>query len=147
VKHFTIIIQPLTKLLKKGALFVWAQLQKKAFHTLKQDLVTTSVLALPNFTKTFVLEIDASDSGIGVVLMQEGHPLAFLSKSLGLKSRDLSTYEKEYMAILIAVQQQRPYLQQGKFHIYTDHKILAQLNEQRLHTDWQHKIFSRLLGL
>jgi hypothetical protein len=67
------------------------------------------VLALPNFAKTFVLEIDASDSGIGVVLMQEGHPLAFLSKSLGPKSRGLSTYENEYMAILIAIQQWRPY--------------------------------------
>jgi predicted alpha/beta hydrolase len=105
------------------------------------------VLALPNFAKTFVLEIDASDSGIGVVLMQEGHPLAFLSKSLGPKSRGLSTYENEYMAILIAIQQWRPYLQQGEFHIYTYHKSLAQLNEQILHTVWQHKVFSRLLGL
>jgi hypothetical protein len=115
VKHFTIIIQPLTKLLKKGALFVWAQLQKKEFHTFKQDLVTTPVLALPNFTKTFVLEIDACDFGIGVVLMQEGHPLAFLSKSLGLKSRDLSTYEKEYMAIWLQYNSRDPIYNKENF--------------------------------
>jgi hypothetical protein len=56
------------------------------------------VLALLNFSKPFALETDASDSGIGVVLLQEGHPLAFLSKALGPKSKGLSTYEKEYIA-------------------------------------------------
>jgi hypothetical protein len=70
---------------------------------LKQALVAAPILALPNFAKTFVIETDASDQGIGAVLMQEGHPLAFFSKPLGSKSRGLSTYEKEYMAILVVV--------------------------------------------
>jgi hypothetical protein len=74
-------------------------------------LVTTPVLALPDFTKTFVIETDACAAGVGAVLMQGGHPLAFLSKSLGLKSQGLSTYEKEFMAILLAMQQWQPYLQ------------------------------------
>jgi hypothetical protein len=128
-------------------LFVWRHPQEKAFDTLKKALVSAHVLALPNFGKTFVLETDASDSGIGTVLMHDGHSLAFLSKALGPKSRGLSTYKKEYMAILIGVQQWRFYLQQGEFHIYTDHKSLVQLNEQRLHTAWKYKVFSRLLGL
>jgi hypothetical protein len=68
------------------------------------DTSYNSCFGLPNFTKTFVLETDASDSRVGAVLMEEGHPLTFLSKALGLKSRELSTYEKEYMTILIAVQ-------------------------------------------
>jgi hypothetical protein len=76
----------------------------------------------------------------GAVLMHNGHPLAFLSKALGPKSRGFSTYEKEYMAILLVVQQWRSYLQQGEFHIYTDHKSLSRLNEQRLNTVWQHKV-------
>jgi hypothetical protein len=67
-------------------------------------LVATPILALPNFARPFVIETDATDSSIRVVLMQDGHPLAFLSKALGPKSRGLSTYEKEYMAILIAMQ-------------------------------------------
>jgi hypothetical protein len=70
-----------------------------------------------------------------------------LSKALGPKARGLSTYEKEYMAILLAVQQWHPYLQHGEFFIHTDHKSLSQLNEQRLHTVWQHKVFTKLLGL
>jgi hypothetical protein len=60
-------------------------------------------LALPNFSKQFQVETDASDLGVGAVLMQEGHPLAYISKALGPRTKDLSTYEKEYLAILIAV--------------------------------------------
>jgi hypothetical protein len=53
--------------------------------------MSTPILALPNFDKPFMIEIDASDSGVGAVLMQDGHPLAYLSKALGPKSRGLST--------------------------------------------------------
>jgi hypothetical protein len=126
---------------------VWTSVHDQAFATLKQALISAPVLALPNFSKPFVVETDASDGGIGAVLMQDGHPLAFFSKALGPKSKGLSTYEKEYMAILLAVQQWRSYLQHGEFFIHTDHKSLTQLNEQRLHTVWQHKVFTKLLGL
>jgi hypothetical protein len=79
--------------------------------------------------------------------MQGGHPLAFLSKALGPRSQGLSTYEKEYMAILLTLDQWRAYLQYGEFHILTDQKSLSQLAEQWLHTPWQQKVFSKLLGL
>jgi hypothetical protein len=77
---------------------------------------------------------------------KKGHPMAFLNKALGPKTKGLSTYEKEYLAIIIVVQPSA-YLQHGEFVIVTDHKSLSQLNEQRLHTPWQHKIFTKLLGL
>jgi hypothetical protein len=79
--------------------------------------------------------------------MQDGHPLAFLSKALGPKTRGLSTYEKEFMAILLAVQAWRPYLQFHEFTILTDQRSLTQLGEQRLNTYWQQQVFSKLLGL
>jgi hypothetical protein len=81
------------------------------------------------------------------VLLQKGHPLAFLSRALGPKNQGLSAYEKEYMAILLAVEQWRSYLQLGEFLIFTDQKSLVHLNEQRLHTTWQQKVFTKLLGL
>lgn len=90
------------------------------------------------------METDASGIDIGAVLMQGGHPLAFLSKAMGPRSQGLSTYEKEYMAILLALDQWHAYLQYGEFHILIDQKSLSQLSKQRLHTPWQQKVFSKL---
>jgi hypothetical protein len=147
VKHFGLISKPLTELVRKGAIFVWTDVQEQAFVALKAALTSAPVLALPDFTKPFVVETDASAYGIGAVLMQNGHPLAFLSKALGPKYRGLSTYEKEYMAILLALEQWRSYLQHAEFQIVTDHRSLVQLTEQRLHTPWQQKVFTKLIGL
>jgi hypothetical protein len=147
IHHFGVICQPLTQLLKKGVHFIWTSEHDTAFSALKQALTSAPVLSLLDFASPFTVETDASAVGIGAVLMQHGHPVAFLSKALGPKTRGLSTYEKEYMAIIVIVQQWRSYLQHGEFTILTDHKSLTQLNEQRLHTPWQHKVFTKLLGL
>jgi hypothetical protein len=130
--------------LKKGVVFVWSQDQEVAFAALKTALSSAPVLALPNFARPFIIETDASDVSVLVV---DGYPLAFLSKALGIKSKGLSIYEKEYMTILLVVQQWHPYLQESEFFIHTNHKSLTQLNEQWLHTTWQHKVFTKLLGL
>jgi hypothetical protein len=66
---------------------------------------------------------------------------------LGPRTRGLSTYEKEYLVILITVDQWRAYLQLTEFVIFTDQKSLIHLSDQRLHTHWQQKVFTKLLGL
>ena len=147
IKHYRIIAKPLTELLKKGMPFVWTSVTEEAFVVLKQALTSAPVLAVPDFSKPFTVETDACEYGIGVVLMQQGHPLAFVSKALGPKNRGLSVYEKEYLAILLAIDQWRSYLQMQQFIIKIDHKSLAHLQDQRLHTPWQQKCLTKLLGL
>jgi hypothetical protein len=71
-----------------------------------------------------VVEIDASDQGIEAVLMQNNHPIVYLSKPLGPKNQGLSVYEKECLAILLAIEKWRPYLQHQHFIIRTDHRSL-----------------------
>ena len=107
IRHYGIICRSLTNLLKKGTMFRWSDIEDSAFRTLKQALVTAPVLALPDFNKTFVIATDACDVGICAVLMQDDHPLAYVSKALGPRNRALSVYEKEFLAILLAVEHWR----------------------------------------
>jgi hypothetical protein len=69
VQHFGIISKPLTELLKKNSLFIWTEEQNTTFQTLKSALVQALVLALPDFSKSFYIETDASDKGVGALLM------------------------------------------------------------------------------
>lgn len=103
VKNCSIISKPLTDLLKKGA-FAWSESVQQAFIALKQALFLAPVLAVPDFDKQFIVETDASKNGIRAVLMQDNHPLAYISRSLGPRWQKLSVYEKELLAIVFAVQ-------------------------------------------
>lgn len=94
VKNFGVLAKPLTELLRKNVVFVWTSQHDTAFQALKQALSSAPVLALPNFHKPFSIETDASGKGIGAVLQQDGHPLAFVSKALGTANMGLSAYEK-----------------------------------------------------
>jgi len=109
VKNYGAISKPLTQLLKKDA-FAWKEDATRAFRNLKQAMTQPPVLSLPDLNKSFMVETDASGSGIGAVLMQEGHPISFISKSLGPQQQALSTYEREMLAILHAVTKWRHYL-------------------------------------
>ena len=147
VRNFGIIAKPLTELLKKDVMFIWTSIHESAFQLLKQALCSSPVLALPDFSQPFHIETDAYGYGVGAVLTQNSHPLAYCSKALSPRNQGLSVYEKEYLAILMAVEQWRHYLLHNEFIIHTDQRSLIHLNEQRLHTVWQQKVFTKLLGL
>lgn len=147
VQHFGIVARPLFNLLKKHTPFQWTAETETAFQVLKQKLIQAPVLQLPDFAKTFLIDTDACDTGVGAVLQQDGHPIAYMSKPLGPRNMGLSTYEKECLAVLMAIEQWRPYLQHREFMIRTDQRSLVHLDDQRLTTIWQQKAFTKLLGL
>lgn len=80
-------------MLRKGE-FKWTEESKEVFEQLNKALISPSVLAMPNFEEDFVLQCDASKMGIREVLMQKGHPLAYISQGLKGRTLSLSTYEK-----------------------------------------------------
>jgi hypothetical protein len=145
VKNYGNIATPFTALLKKNS-FTWTPAVAQVFQTLKMAMCTTPVLVLPDFTKTFVFECDASRKGIGVVLMQEGRPLAFTSKKLSERNLGKSTYEKEMFTILHVVDLWHPYILGQWFQIKTDHQSLKYFLEQHISSPEQQKWVTKLFG-
>ena len=98
IKEFGSIAASLTNLLKKDA-FQWLLTAEVAFKALQHALTTTSVLALPDFTKSFIIEGDAFGSGIGVVLHQDSSAIAFFNRALPPRHRGLAAYERELIGL------------------------------------------------
>lgn len=109
IKNYGIIVAPLTTLLKKTG-FEWNTMAQAAWDKLKEALIQAPVLALPDFSIQFVIESNASSSGIGAVLSQNGKPVAFYSKALSPAHQTFSVYDKEMLAILLAVKKWSSYL-------------------------------------
>lgn len=145
VKNYGTLARPLTEMMKKVGL-KWGPAGEKAFQELKLAMSTTPVLAMPNFKQKFEVHTDASEFGIGAVLVQDGRPLAYLSKALGPRKLGWSVYTKEMLAVLEAVRLWRPYLLGRKFQIITDQQPLKHLLEQRIITPKQQKFVAKLLG-
>lgn len=145
IQDYGKIARPLTQMLKKGC-FQWGPQAEEAFIKLKGVMTQAPVLALPDFEQPFIIECDASGAGIGGVLMQRGRPIAFFSQALQGKNLLLSTYEKEMLAIVLAIQKWRPYLLGRQFVIKTDQKSLKHFWEQRITTPAQEKWLAKLMG-
>lgn len=145
VRDYGGIASPLTEMLKKGA-YRWTRESESAFKQLKSSLMSPPVLAMPNFEEDFIVECDASKGGIRAVLMQSGHPLAFISHTLKGWALSLSTYEKEMLAILLAGKKWRQYLLGRQFTIKIDQRSLKFLLNQKFRQESQHSWLIKLVG-
>src|SRR5205085_11968746 len=101
-KDFSKVAEPLTNLTRKNIPYEWSEACQGAFELLKQYLVTTPILAFPDFSKPFILSTDASGVGLGGVLSQvdddnKEHPIAYCSRVLSQAERKYSTTEKEML--------------------------------------------------
>ncbi|WVY94257.1 hypothetical protein V8G54_033345 [Vigna mungo] len=144
VKGYAAIAFPLIELLKKGA-FHWSSEAQRAFEALKTAMVGASVLALPNFSQPFILQTDASGATMGVVLVQDSHPIAYFSKVFCPRLTKALAYIRELHAITSAVKRWRQYLL-GNFFIQTDQKSLKELLTQVIQTPEQQYYVTKLLG-
>lgn len=132
IKDFSTITAPITELLKKDKVkFVWTGGAAKALENLKRALVTTPILATPDYSLPFVVQTDASDVGLGAVLTQEinneERVIAYMSVKLSAAERKYHVTERECMAVLIAIEKFRPYIEGVFFTVITDHASLQWL--------------------
>ena len=138
-KNFSGIAEPLTNLLKKSTKFKWNDKCQDAFDRLKAILKSAPVLLAPDFDKCFKLAVDASDVGIGAVLLQEDnngidHPVCYFSKKFNKHQKNYSTIEKECLALILAIQQFQVYLTSSTSPIvvFSDHNPLSFLHKLRI---------------
>ncbi|XP_058784061.1 uncharacterized protein LOC131658827 [Vicia villosa] len=145
VRNYATLAAPLTDLLRSNK-FTWGTEASLSFAELKRQMTGMPVLVLPDFTKTFVVETDASGVAIGAVLSQDGHPIAFFSKKMCPRLQASSVYVREMYAVTEAIKKWRQYLLGQQFHIYTDQKSLRNLLLQKIQTPEQQKWTSKLQG-
>lgn len=137
IPNFSTKSAPLSDLTRKNQPnhVKWTVEHEQAFKQLKQDLVSASVLWNPDFNAEFILQTDASDRGLGVVLLQEKeaerHPIVYLSKRLLPREQNFATVEKECYAIVWAIKRLSKFLYGREFVIESDHRALQWLKTMR----------------
>ncbi|XP_077118870.1 retrovirus-related Pol polyprotein from transposon 17.6 [Ranitomeya variabilis] len=150
IPNFAAIATPLTDLTKgKDSVMVkWTSAAEEAFHSLKRALCSQPVLVTPDFSSEFVVQTDASDTGIGAVLSQvkDGveHPVLYLSWKLNVHEQRYAVVEKECLAIKWALDSLKYYLAGRKFKLVTDH---APLKWMHLHKDRNSRVTRWFLAL
>ncbi|GJR53047.1 putative reverse transcriptase domain-containing protein [Tanacetum coccineum] len=131
IKNFSKIAKPLTLLTQKNKAYVWGDKQDETFQILKEKLCNALVLALPDGPDDFVVYYDASKQGFGCVLMHRGKVIAYASRKLKKHEKNYTTPDLELGAVVFALKIWRHYLYGTKSVIYTDHKSLQYIFDQK----------------
>ncbi|XP_048228314.1 uncharacterized protein LOC125369579 [Ricinus communis] len=130
IKNFSTTTAPMTELMKKGE-FKWSEAAQKSFEEVKTKLCNAPILALPDFDKLFEVECDASGVGIGVVLIQEKRPVCYFSEKLSGAKLNYSNYDREFYAIVRALEHWSHYLRPKPFVLHSDHEALKYIHGQQ----------------
>ncbi|GKE34531.1 putative reverse transcriptase domain-containing protein [Tanacetum coccineum] len=131
IKDFSKIAKSLTELTQKNKKYIWGEDQETAFQLLKQKLCEAPILALPEGNDDFVVYCDASHQGLGAVLMQREKVIAYASRQLKPNEENYTTHDLELGAVVFALKIWRHYLYGTKCTVFTDHKSLQHILDQK----------------
>ncbi|GKB96436.1 putative reverse transcriptase domain-containing protein [Tanacetum coccineum] len=131
IEGFSKIAKPMTKLTQKKVKFVWGDKQEAAFQLLKQKLCSAPILALPEGSEDFISYCDASKKGLGTVLMRIEKVIAYASRQLKIHEKNYTTHDLELGAVVFALKIWRHYLYGTKCMVFTDHKSLQHILNQK----------------
>lgn len=131
IPNFATISAPLSDILKKGRTFAWSDNAQRALEGIKAALVSPPVLATPDFSQPFIIQTDASDCGIGGVLVQgtgdDERVVAYYSQKLSATQQKYQTTERECLAVIVGIEKFRAYIEGVHFTVITDHASLQWL--------------------
>nr|GEY65625.1 putative reverse transcriptase domain-containing protein [Tanacetum cinerariifolium] len=131
IEGFSLISKPLSKLTQKNKKFEWGMEEEEVFQTLKQKLCSAPILALLEGTENFIVYCDASLKGYGAVLMQREKVIAYASRQLKKHEENYTTHDLELGAVVFSLRLWRHYLYGTKCTVYTDHKSLQYILDQK----------------
>jgi hypothetical protein len=131
IEGFSKIAKPMISLLEKGREFKWDEKCQESFDQLKKRLMSPSVLVMPDLQRGFDIYCDACGQGLGCVLMQEGHVIAYASRQLRKHELNYPTHDLELAAVVHALKIWRHYIMGTKCQVYTDHKSLKYIFTQK----------------
>ncbi|KAL5736375.1 hypothetical protein ACOSP7_030951 [Xanthoceras sorbifolium] len=131
IKGYSARAAPLTDLLKKNKAWEWSKECQEAFEGLKKAVMEELVLSLPDHSKLYKVQTDASDFAIGGVLMQDGHSIAFESRKLNDTEQRYTVQEKEMTAVVHCLRTWRHYLLGSHFVIRTDNIATSYFQTQK----------------
>ncbi|GJV42660.1 putative reverse transcriptase domain-containing protein [Tanacetum coccineum] len=131
IEGFLKIARSMTKLTQKGVKFDWGEKEENAFQLIKQKLCSALILALPEGSEDFVVYCDASHKGLSVVLMQREKVIAYASRQLKVHEKNYTTHDSELGSVVFALKIWRHYLYGTKCTVFTDHKSLQHILDQK----------------
>nr|GEZ01569.1 putative reverse transcriptase domain-containing protein [Tanacetum cinerariifolium] len=131
IEGFSKVAKPMTKLTQKKVVFEWGDKQEAAFQLLKQKLCSAPILALPEGSEDFIIYSDASNKGLGAVLMQREKVISYASRQLKIHEKNYMTHDLELGAVVFALKIWRHYLYGTKCTVFNDHKSLQHILDQK----------------
>ncbi|GJQ89784.1 putative reverse transcriptase domain-containing protein [Tanacetum coccineum] len=131
IEGFSKIAKSMTKLTQKGIKFDWGEKEENAFQLIKHKLCSAPILALPEGSEEFVVYCDASYKGLGAVLMQREKVIAYASRQLKIHEKNYTTHDLELGSVVFALKIWRHYLYGTKCTVFTDHKSLQHILDQK----------------